>query len=704
MSGTDAQTRKEHTPRRRAWLWTLTSVVGVIAAGVAIRLLGVPQASAQAPVVRPGTATAPQRPAAPVNPAIRSTPSGIQATSSRPAASSAPIAGGPSSGFGPATRPDPSTLQVMAVVNAEQITRTELGRECIRRYGEEVLESMVNRMLIAESCAKQGIRITDADVSAEIDKIAARFGLSRDRWLALLRDERGFSESQYRSEVVWPMIALRQIAASQIEVTPEELRKAFDSEFGPKVKARLIATNTAQKAAEARQLAAANPAQFGEVSKKYSSDPGVAAAYGVIPPIRRNLGDANLEQVAFSLQKGQISQVVNVANMFYVLMCEEQLPQTHLTSPQLAEQQARLREKIKENKLRVAAGEFFEKVQKQAQIVNVFNDPAKAQQQPGVAATVNGRPIPLEALAAECITRHGEDVLDGEIHRKILQQELSRKRLTVEQADIDYEIGRAAESYGKVTPDGKPDVNEWLKQVTDVPGATVDLYVRDAVWPSCALKKLVGTKIDVTEEDLKKAFESSFGERVEVLAIVLSDQRQAQKVWEMARNQNTDAFFGELAQQYSIEPASRGNNGKVPPIRMHSGSPLIEKEAFRLAAGELSGIVEVEKQFIILRCQGRTKQVQPDYTKVRDELYKDILEKKQRVLMTKEFDRLKDVSQVDNFLVGTSQSGVRPASSLLPQSPTGVAPRMATAPQQPAGVAPRTAAQPAVRGAVPKSR
>ena len=40
------------------------------------------------------------------------------------------------------------TLQIMAVVNGEQITRTELGRECIRRYGEEVLESMVNRQLI----------------------------------------------------------------------------------------------------------------------------------------------------------------------------------------------------------------------------------------------------------------------------------------------------------------------------------------------------------------------------------------------------------------------------------------------------------------------------------------------------------------------------------------------------------------------------
>jgi len=672
----------------------LASVAGVIAAAVAIRLLGVPQASAQAPAARQGAPAA--QPRQPVgSPAIRpAAPGGIPATAARPTAQPAPVAGSSAGGALAPTRPDPSTLQVMAVVNTEQITRTELGRECIRRYGEEVLESLVNRMLIADACAKQGIKITDADISAEIDKIASRFGLSRDRWLSLLREERGFTEAQYRTEVVWPMIALRQIAAAQIEVTPEELRKGFESEFGPKVKARLIATDNQQKAAEAQRLAAANPKQFGELSKQHSTDPGVASAYGVIPPIRKNLGDANLERVAFSLQPGQVSQVVNVANMYYVLLCEEHLPQQHLTSQQQAQQQARIREKIKENKLRIAAGDFFDNVRKQAQVVNVYNDAAKAQQMPGVAATVNGRPVSLEQLAAECITRHGQEVLDGEINRKILQQELNRKRLAVEPGEIDAEIARAAESYGYQKADGSPDVDKWLKSVTEVPGATVDLYVRDAVWPSCALKKLVGTKIDVSEEDLQKGFESNYGERVEVLAIVLSDHRQAQKVWEQARNNNSDDFFGELAQQYSIEPASRGNKGKVPPIRRNSGSPMIEQEAFRLTAGEVSGIVAVDDQFIIMRCQGRTKPIQVDYNKVRGELHKDILEKKLRMLMTREFDRLKDLAQVDNFLLGTSQTGgVKPANSmLLPSSPAAAAPRApaatATAPRPAPAAAP----------------
>jgi parvulin-like peptidyl-prolyl isomerase len=695
----------------KKWLWMFGTVGAVVSAGIGIRLAGSPEAAAQAPVVKAGAPGAPVRPTATPQP-LRAGQASPTAQTQLPAVKGTPRPQTPT-GVQPAgavgkplSPPPASTLQVMAVVNGEQITRQDLGRECIRRYGEEVLESMVNRQLIADACAQKGIQVTDADVSAEIDKVAGRFGLARDRWLTLLREERGFSEEQYRREVLWPMLALRQLVANEIEVTDADMKKAFESEFGPKVKARLIAVDTPQKAAEARNKALADPNAFGALSKEYTVEPGVAAAYGVIPPIRRHLGDPNLEQVAFGLRPGQISEVVHVANMFYILKCEELLPQQYLSSQQIAEQQARIKEKIKENKLRTSAADFFEKRKKEAQIDIVLgNSPEqlqKQQQWPGVAAVVNGRQISLVHLADECIMRHGSDVLDGEVNRKILTQELNRKRLTIDNPDIDVEVERAAEAYGCVTMDGKADVEKWLKSVTEQPGATVDLYIRDAVWPSVALKKLVGGKVDVTDEDLRKGYESNYGERVEVQAIVFSDQRQAQKVWDLARNNNTEAFFGELAQQYSVEPASRGNGGKVPPIRRYGGSPLIEEEAFKLKPGEVSGIVAVDGQFIILRCQGRTKPVPTNFNEVRGELVKDIQEKKLRIMMTKEFDRLREVAQVDNFLAGTSQSSSRTASpvTLAPagQPRAGAAPVVGVA-GRPASAGPSSATLPPPRGA-----
>jgi hypothetical protein len=273
----------------------------------------------------------------------------------------------------------------------------------------------------------------------------------------------------------------------------------------------------------------------------------------------------------------------------------------------------------------------------------------------------------MQQLSEECISRHGKDVLQGEINRLLLVQELRRNNKSVDEDDIDREVARAADAYGFLREDGSPDVQGWLNKVTDGDAKTVELYVRDAVWPSVALKKLVGDDVQITDEDLQNGFEANYGERVEVLAIVLNNHRQAQTVWDMARNNPTDQFFGDLANQYSVEPSSKSNFGRVPPLRMHSGQPLLEKEAFRLKPGELSGIVAVGEKYVIMRCLGRTQPIVKEFSVVKDELTKDIQEKKLRLAMAKEFDRLKDTAQIDNFLAGTSQTSKRPTSRTAAQ-------------------------------------
>ena len=107
-------------------------------------------------------------------------------------------------------------------------------------------------------------------------------------------------------------------------------------------------------------------------------------------------------------------------------------------------------------------------------------------------------------------------------------------------------------------------------------------------------------------------------------------------------------------------------------MRKHSGQPLLEKEAFRLKTGELSGIVAIGDKYVIMRCLGRTQPVVKEFEAVKDELIKDISEKKLRLAMAKEFDRLKDTAQIDNFLAGTSQSGKRPSgrTATQPARPT----------------------------------
>lgn len=544
-------------------------------------------------------------------------------------------------------------LKIVAVVNGEEISRDELARECLKHYGKSVLERLVNKYLIMQECQRQNINVTQDEVNEEIKQMASRFGLPMEEWLKMLKQERGISATQYAADIIWPTLALRKLAGEQLQVTQDELANMFEAQYGAAVKARMIVCEDAQTAEKVRAAAAAKPASFGELARKYSKDVPSASADGLIQPIRKHVGPKEIETIAYAMKEGDISSVIQVADQYVILRCEGHLPATNIAFEKV---KPVLMTMLRDNKMRRVAYEIFRKLQQSAQVVNVMNDPQKSQQMPGVAALINGHQIAIHELAELCVQRHGEEVLEGTINHKLLEQACKRKNLTITEADLDQEIARAAASM-LPAKDGKPDLEKWLQMVTEEQGVSVEVYRSDSVWPSVALKKLVGANVEVAEEDLKRGFEANFGPRVRCRAIVLNNLRRAQQVWEMARSNPTEEYFGDLAQQYSVEASSASLRGEVPPIQKHGGQPVLEKEAFALQKGELSSIIQVgPERYVILLCEGQTEPVKVDFASVRGDVYADIHEKKLRLAMGEYFQQLQDNATVDNYLAGTSHS------------------------------------------------
>lgn len=544
---------------------------------------------------------------------------------------------------------DDTAKGIVAVVNAEPITYKTLADEALRRYGQDQLESMINRHLILQACQEQGIEVTEKDVRDEIERLATKFRLSVENYLALLQEERQISPNRYGREIIWPMLALRRLVADKIQVTDEEFNREFVAQFGEAIKCRMIMVGDREKADSLRAQALSDPDRFPEIAKKYSEDETSASMGGLIPPIRRHTGDAELEEAAFALADGEISSVLPLGDQWLVLQAVRRLPASRPAPQAMPAIRAQINDRIRDQKMQGAATELFAELQAKGNVVTVLGDAEKSRQHPGIAAIVNGQPVTLAAVAQECVKHHGNEVLEGEIHRKLLQQALRKAKRQVTEDDLGAEIASAAIRYGFVRGDGSADVEAWLRSVTRDGSVTRDLYIADAVWPSVALKMLVKDGVEVTEQDLQRGFETAFGPRVEVLAIVLSDQRSAQKVWDMARGNPTDHFFGQLAAQYSVEPVSSGNFGKVPPIRKHGGQPAIEREAFKLQPGEVSGVIATGDRYVILRCQGYTDPVVKDASAVRDELMEDLRDSKLTMAMSAKFDELKSAAEIENF-------------------------------------------------------
>lgn len=547
-------------------------------------------------------------------------------------------------------------LIVVAIVNGEKIERPELARECLRHFGEDVLESMINKRLIGTECQRRNIAVTNEEVKQEMDRMAERFGLATDQLLTMLKEERHITPEQYSKEIIWPTVALRKLANDRLKVSKADFDEAFDMLYGEAVQARLIACATAADAERVRLQALANPDEFGNLAKQHSIDTVSASSKGLIQPIHRHQGDRNIEQAAFALQPGQVSEVIAVGDQFVILKCEALLPRQKVDRKKVEKV---LIESIRDKKLRLAADSIFKQLQDSAQVENIMNDPAKSKKHPGVAATVNGDTITVRDVAEECIERHGIEMLDGLISRHLLQQALKRRNLQITEADMKAEIAQAAVTMGKTKKNDEPDVEEWLKDVVENQKMSLDLYRDDVVWPSVGLRKLAGEDVEVTKDDLQKSFEANYGPRVRCRAIVLANQRDAQKVWDSARKTPSIEHFAELAKYYTIEPGGKVNEGEVPPIQRHGGDPLLEEEAFSLKAGEISSIVQVGDKWVILFCEGYTKPVGVKYKEVEKLMYEDIRDKKMRLTMAQQYTKLQDDARIENFLSGTMQGGAK---------------------------------------------
>lgn len=548
-------------------------------------------------------------------------------------------------------------IQTLAVVNGEQITRNQIANECVRRFGKEVLESIVKKLLVLQQCQKSGVKITEKDVNDDIVAKAKKFGMSGERYIETICSRRNISVDRLKNDIIWHELAIRRLAAKNIQVTPAEINKRMDSEFGPRVQVRQIVVDTLAQATKIREQAVANPENFERLAKNFSLDLNSKSIGGLLPPVRRNFQIPEFEEMAFKLQPNEVSEVFPLADKFIVLRCERIFPAQKLTPEQTAMAHERLIEELSNTKLAESARQMLQQMQENSKVVNVMNDKQLSQQMPGVAAMVDNIKILKNQVAEECITRFGSEMLETEINRTLLMQALKQGGLQVGQADLNVEINRAAESIGHLNKDGTVNIEQWLAFVTKNDPSKEEFYIEDEVWPTVALKRLVASTVEVNQEDMNKGFEANYGPRVEVKAIVCNDHRSALKVWNMASANATSEYFGELAHQYSIEPASKANYGEVPPIQKHGGRPELEKEAFNLQRGELSKVVQVGEHWVILYCLGRTEPVVTDFDAVKEELHNMILEKKLRLAMGTKFQDLRTEAQIDNFLAGTSQPG-----------------------------------------------
>jgi foldase protein PrsA len=238
----------------------------------------------------------------------------------------------------------------------------------------------------------------------------------------------------------------------------------------------------------------------------------------------------------------------------------------------------------------------------------------------------------------------------------------------------------------------KFDINakNWLEIIQNERHLSPMQYKEDIIWPMLALKRLAGNEVQVTEEEMQSVFIREYGERVKARMIMCDKLTRAQEAWNLV--QKDPASFGKVARERSIEPTSKSLDGQIQPIRRFAGNDIVEKEAFKLEDGQISGIIEAstpeQRRYVILLCEGHTTPIVKNINEpgIKEQCHKILEDEKTQVAVAKVFERLKKQAQVDNFLTNTSTRGIQPASAT-----SGTRERVSNAGYRTRGQAPRTA-------------
>lgn len=563
----------------------------------------------------------------------------------------------------PIRQPKKSLLpDIVAEVNGQKMTKEELQAESLRVHGTEVLDRIKHRALVLAECKRRQIVVTRDEVDREIERLAKASRLTVEKFAELIQNQNDMSMKQYSEEVIWPRLALEALVAPEIAVSEEELEREYLKNYGPSIEMQQITVKTKEEADDVLARVKAAPDSFGDVAKNESIDMMTASNKGRLQPIRHySLPDQRLEETLFAMNPGDISEVIGPYGPnqeFMIFKCENRYDSV-LQEDQIGEIKELLKSRASNDKLVNAANALFNKLEKEADVTVFLGNPDAMKQYPNVAATIAGQPIYLETVLDKCLDLYSRQDLEGLILFTLLRQEMKKVNLTVSDQDLDTEIWIRASETTYPLPDGKPNIEAYMKRELAATRLTENIYRTNVVWPEVVIRKLSEPMVKITEEDLQKGYEANFGASVQCLGIFVQDERLARKAWQEARtlpvkeNRPVEEVFGDLAAKYSAEPGSRQLRGRIAPIIKNGGMPILEEEAFSLKPGDLSSVIQIDRNsFVILYCQEILPAKDISFEEAKETIAGSVRQKKEFLAAQQYVADLYKRSAINNFLTG----------------------------------------------------
>jgi parvulin-like peptidyl-prolyl isomerase len=220
--------------------------------------------------------------------------------------------------------------QVVAVYNGDTpITREDFGEFLIARYGGEQIEAFVNHRIIAKECQARNISVTAEEIEASLAGDLKRMGnVDMKVFEKEVLGPYNKNVFEWREDVIRPRLLMTKLCHDGVKVTDDDLKQAFEAEYGERLEGRMILWPTDQtRHAMMMYTRIRDNAEAFDEAAKHQTSPTLAAKGGKIGPFGRgSLGSKEVEDEAFRLYPGGMSTLLETPDGLVVFKLDKRIP------------------------------------------------------------------------------------------------------------------------------------------------------------------------------------------------------------------------------------------------------------------------------------------------------------------------------------------------------------------------------------------
>ena len=256
---------------------------------------------------------------------------------------------------------------VVAKVNGATFTKKDLETEVDRLipqatfhrkvteekrklYYDKAIEALVNRELQYQDAVAKGVEVDKEKVNAQMENIRKRF--TPEKYKAALEKD-GITEEKLRAQVEKEVLvqAINEKKETEARISEKDVKEYYEKNPAKfkqpdTVQLRIITTTDEKKAQDILAKIKAGE-DFGDIAYKMSEDP-YRVKGGDIGYMHKGRMLAEIEEAAFKLKVGEVSDIVKVENAWFIIKLEDKKPEHMLSFEEI---KGELKKELEKNRI-----------------------------------------------------------------------------------------------------------------------------------------------------------------------------------------------------------------------------------------------------------------------------------------------------------------------------------------------------------------